>query len=662
MLRVMENKRIFSYIDTILRVIHVNVTLDELGDVPSIRTRIEKMDTSPTAKRLFLKHLLERLPGSHEKTYRDHVHEFHHYWQSLFYPFLYFVHVIEYMTIQEIAKSIRLTNIQIIPINGIKIHPEFRTNLEYLTISFTLVWDSEQLSLQQDPSGNKNNGSVWESFTFNDFIEDPTSIFEYKMTTADPNGGGYSAWLKNPANNAYKKLYRFLEKIVGSENAYNILPMLVQVAFHTTEPASGLCNVFNYWYRMKNLKAKSFFPTFHDYLDTKFLLEIHYPVKDIDFNEPIALSHLPTVYIGEKIIENLIAFNFSVGQELNYYPLADHFRKYQANRSSSPEVENFLFDPKPNIGSLLREFEPFAIHQFIIDFHGRNSTITVGKDFAHKKFNNDTWTFSQLLKELMKSVTTTQAIISDHLNVLPHNCHHLKCPYYPLGKCRGWNAIPQNYETCGFPFWFGWFYNFRIDVARNEYIKLFEGEVEEYRKQYFINSYRGQEHEYLMSEEDPEEYILTISQEHIREDPEGKRFEGFIDLLCQKNGKIKQDLFGKITLDFYSYDNDKRELFEIPEVVDWISKTKKHVPEFLLFINFNKEPEEKLFLFVPMFVPFQKRGLEDGILAIEFIQPDYQDFWMGEMELLHRQMIKENYDEYLILSQLKKILIHVNNN
>ena len=465
----MENERVFTYIDTILRIIHINLNLTNQKNANKILDYVNSLETSRIAKSHFLQEIFDREFTSNPKTNHLFQHELHHYWQSLFYPFLYLVHIMEYMSIQQAANEIRSTGMESMPIDSIHLIPAYVTNMEYLTIEFILIWKDERLVAGGLSDMDIDSDYLHEKFTLNDFIEDPTSIYEYKITTSSPSGSDYSQWLRNPANNSYKKLYRFLEKIVGSENAFATLPMLIQLAFHTTEPASAFCNSFNHWYRTKKLKDEAFVPTFNDYLDCKLALDVYYPGQVIILNKRIKLIDLPTVFINEKLIDQLINYDFSTGQKLSYYPLADHFRKYHHARRMNPAMEGFLFDPRPNNLYLIKELMPFAIHHFLLGLNGRNSFIRIGNDFSNKRLYRDSMPFDHYLKEVIKITSTTLAVTTDYLNVLPHHCHHTDCPYYAFNKCRQWNAIPKEYATCGFPFWFGWFFEYRIDLSRKEY-------------------------------------------------------------------------------------------------------------------------------------------------------------------------------------------------
>ena len=84
------------------------------------------------------------------------------------------------------------------------------------------------------------------AFCMQDLLESIATIFDYKIANTDHSSESYERWINNPVNKGYKNLYKFLSAKFGRDFAYDLLPVLVQIAFHTTEPLSAFCHAVSY--------------------------------------------------------------------------------------------------------------------------------------------------------------------------------------------------------------------------------------------------------------------------------------------------------------------------------------------------------------------------------------------------------------------------------
>ena len=94
----------FSYIDTALRIVYINRNLR--NDKPYAKTLakiLNQIDTSPDQYNYLMNRVMidqVRDPKVNSLLY----HEAHHYWQSLFYPFLFVIHWVEFRMLFELKQ------------------------------------------------------------------------------------------------------------------------------------------------------------------------------------------------------------------------------------------------------------------------------------------------------------------------------------------------------------------------------------------------------------------------------------------------------------------------------------------------------------------------------------------------------------------------------
>src|SRR4051812_40481037 len=85
-----------SYLDTTLRIIHVNRHSELTQETTdAINQFMEQSETSGPIRREFIRRFLETEHKTNEELLKVLSHEFHHYLQGLFYPFLYYLSWLE---------------------------------------------------------------------------------------------------------------------------------------------------------------------------------------------------------------------------------------------------------------------------------------------------------------------------------------------------------------------------------------------------------------------------------------------------------------------------------------------------------------------------------------------------------------------------------------
>jgi len=634
-----------SYLDTTLRIIHIN----RYSGLPqettdAMREYMKEAETSAPIRREFITQHLLTEHNTNEEMLKVLSHEFHHYLQGLFYPFLYYLSWLELDNLMYLGKDLKDSTADSYPISSLHMNDDFFRNYYFLHQLVEFYIDQAHLKIRI-PETETYGSNV---FTLNDLLEDATTIFEYRINVENPNAEDFEKWINNPANNCYKKTYRFLKTVLGRENTFNLLPLIVQVAFSCTDPLSGFCGAVSYInIRGLNYKKRPMHELFKDvmsFLESKMGRIVLAPSKHhFLMNIPASTVHYENM--------QLVTARAEGGTGALHFPLNLQFKKVAARIQSDPSYQTHILQAnKATFQELLKEFYPFAIHYHYKDFDGRNGTIVMGEEYRDAKTPQG-HTYPFYVKELIKIKETHMALFSKIHSSIDNNCHHQDCSYYSLGLCKLWNSIPLNFKDCGFPQWFAYLFQRKIDLANKTLIKITKEEADANYEEYSRRSSKSRSFEYKLLNPG---YLLTIDAQDIKDERSKTMFPDFIAFLKEEYKESNQTLFSSISLDFYGYNHDPRPIFSIPEVTNFIRESKKLVPELLYYINFDSEIDHK-FILLPMFVEHETKEV-DGQFQIFAGPLAIPKFALAEVRIWREFLTKNNLPATdLIFKTLNKI-------
>ena len=635
----------FSYLDTALQVIHINVE-SQLNDEQHVAFKgfLEESETSRHARsELLSQHLKQHLQSDPELK-RKITHETIHYLQAIYYPFLYYINWLEYHNLMQLRESLKRSDLESVVLNEIRMTPQLANNYRLTSIKFQFYWNNNQLML-----GGLAEPISLNAFCMQDLLESVTTIFDYKIANTDYSSSGYERWINNPANKGYKNLYKFIATKFGRDFAYDLLPVLVQIAFHTTEPLSAFCHAVSYIAIIINdhtiLPVEQYPPLILAWLEEKLGLVTPDPEKDLIIQE------LKVGVIRHEQLHRVA--EYSQYNEISlHYPQSFHFKKFLGE--TNEDIKSFLIHADiANFDAVTEKYFPFAIHYYFLDFGGRNSTLFISPEYLNR-VTPDKLDYATYAKEMMKFKESTMALFSNTVTEAPHNCHHVTCGYYETNLCRKWNAIPKVSDTCGFPSWFTWFYYRKIDLKQGLLKKVEKVEADLNWEIYWSQSHKKRGFEYL---EKNGIYILTISKSDI-EKGEAKPFlENLIRHLTKEKGLKGEQLFGVLSFDFFEYNTDPRELFEIPEVCKWFRKLKSDYPELFCLLDMEQHYHLRTVL-LPILVKYEKVSSNAEGFLIKFDEKELEQFLLHEGTIFMQFMLKHRITDLSKPTKNFTILAH----
>jgi hypothetical protein len=621
----------FSYIDTALRVIYINrsssLTVEEQQQLKIV---LEEAETSRHIRKHLLRKFIQDQIKNNASIHHLLIHEIHHYFQGLCYPFLYYLNWLEFDNLMHIRNLIKTDKTESFQLDQVMLLGKFRNNATFTTQQFELFWDKKRLWVRS-PEENSRSQAV---FSLYDLLEDVTTIFQYKITENSPTADGFYAYVQNPSNKCYKRLYRFLVKEMGKQYAYDLLPVLVQVAFSTTEPISAFCNavsLINYqldYYDM--LPIEEVYDFLMERLTKSWGTYTIDPVKDMFFQD------LPVRVLRREDIGPLVEFSYEQA-DFMHYPLSLHAMKMTRLSAKQPEVLLSLLTIDPDkFRYLVSQFYPFAIHYHFFENNGRNGAFFVGGDFEDKKTPLGI-EYGYYIKELIKIKEVTQGLLTKVHEHVPSTCHHTDCSYYPLGLCRKWNSVPNKAEDCGFPDWFSFIFYRQIRLSDRTLVKINKEEADLHWERYISRSHKDRKFDFIKTKSG---FLLTVGKDDFEGRDRQNVIVDFISYLNREEGIEKANLFGKIAFDFYEFDEDPRPIFDIPELRSWLQKTWVLLPDLLCYIDFNNEVDH-LFVVLPALIKHKKKVMPGGNYEIHYDERDWQKFMLNQAAVF-RKFHQEN--------------------
>ena len=639
----MKSPTYFSYVDTSLRIIYLNIWSN--FDDPSInflKALNEEYKYAPRLKNKFKSQIIDQNFRKNSILQTLLLHEWHHYLQSIYYPYLYYLTFIEFKTIfncqiqiQNFAKDLDFSDGKFLLLNK-----EVYTNLTYQLFRSRFYWDGNH-TLNFTIENIKKYNILENEFCIIDLIENVTSIFQFNTAFGkDANWEDYWFWIRDPINKTYKNLYLFLSKEIGYEKAYKILPLLTQLSFHTTEPIQAFCILFNHlnlFYNEENLSQ-----SFEGGLN---LLEAIFPSGELDVQGNLFIEKSQIHFITRTNYEKIIEESF-------YFPLSIPAKKLLDLKNLNNTFETLLIsvNESGNIEKLWDEFQPMAVVYNFLDFSVRENAVVYQfdvKTILGEKSEN-------YLSEMTRLRDITLSLISPYNSELPHNCHHVDCEFYSLNLCRRWNAIPLTPDVCEFPYWFAKTFNKEILPAEQRLRHLItEADFEEIAmKESLIKRKLRQRLSWDYFIDKTGKYTLAILKE-IVEKNDTDYFVSFTDMLHEKSPY--SDLGASILLNFEDFLEDEREVFEIPEIINWFHKLKQNFPQLFYFLNLEEEKDKGIYI-ISFFVPHVVQHMNNKKFQITFEKERLPQFFKAEFYTFSKFCNHHSLDP---VTYYKKVFKHI---
>ncbi|SHM58525.1 hypothetical protein SAMN05444266_10988 [Chitinophaga jiangningensis] len=577
-------KKYFSYVDTALRIVHINTDLKQGADAAAINSFFERFNYNHKAKSGAIHELFLHYMTDHEFL-RVYQHEALHFWQTFFYPYLYYISCLEFNTIRQITGEIRASPSELAPPTYC-INENAALNLEYQSIKFGFSMVDGMLQCQPAAITDAED-----CFSLIDLIENATTIMQFSlfrsMEEEPRTPSHFLKWIKDPENKCYKNLYYFIYHSFGGEFAFNYLCMCVQLAFHTSEPITGFIHCVNTLQLLvEEGKAVPGKNNRNIYKVLEVLLHYGFqPVQNREkFLQERLIKELEVGFIPTDLYEQIVEQN---DKHIIYHSGKD----FHAILKDKPDIRvDFATDFNVDLWKFLNEnMEIMAVDLNFLQLKRTNNATL----FARRLVNVLPFKgikdlkLPQYIIENIKRKDTTMSLLSetfsDYKTFVPRSCHFTDCPYFPAGLCWKWKHIPvTGYEDCRFPAFFESTYEKRYDPQKKLLVCSTKAEVDASMVAYLkmhrkaVDIYRN----LRISSHHHDQDILIVSVDN--------------DTICRSNyfaesiSFIDQELHpdtiqSKIVLDF---DLDMEEyLCNIPEVITFVKNLQKDIPHFLYYLN-----------------------------------------------------------------------------
>jgi hypothetical protein len=560
-----SSRKYFSYVDTALRTLYFNLeSLYDDGYVSKLQHSIRTYENAPLMKSILLKEIIDFNFTKNEPLSYLFFHEWHHYLQSLAYPFAYYLSWIELKTILTAQDSIQKHQ-QDIDLQGgkfIRLNNEVYNNLTYQIYNYEFQLSNGWLNVNTENINPVADDNV---FCITDLIENSTSVFHYKIIhRTESTASGYWKWLRNPRNKSYKNLFFFLSAEIGYEKTYELLPLLTLLSFYVTEPLHAFCTLFN--------QRTLFTEDLQANLSIgKDILSALYTEVNFRNNDYFFVQETPVGLISDD------QFNYLL-EKTKVFPLSMPAARFHKERAT---LEEAILTPEHSSAfeHLSSQYQPMAIHYNFTDFNTRETGFVYNMDV--RQINGER---SELyLAEIAKLKDVTLSLISPFNKSLPKTCHHKDCPYFDFGLCHRWNSIPIDYRKCSFPTWFAMNFSKEIIPEKRLLRHLHQKEIDDFaEKNKKLKELHQDKHKWqYIFDEEHSTYNLFILRETV-EKIDVLYTISFLDMLVSQHGFEK--IANSVSLTFDGFDDDV-EIFSIEKVVEWFKLLKAQLPELFFYIN-----------------------------------------------------------------------------
>ena len=405
---------------------------------------------------------LELLRSEYESTM---VHEFHHFFQLVAFPFQYLQALRELCLVMGLLQSIAGPyRDEVLTLDQIELPSIWEWTLSAPTRGWALsVVDDALRILAPDLDAGAEGVPSPSSISEVALLEESTSVFEFQALRGERGSGEeYRAWLRQgPAR--YSAVFRWLERRFGTDETYAALPALARASFHTTEPCVTFATLLkeapariapaasigsdSYYLRVVDLLA-DLLPTLRE--------GSNYPAP----NEPRPAPPSEPLFIRPADVARWITaepWQMAGAAAAFYYSgLVDGtFETTDLLRPFDPQALSRLWTLTPMM-LIIRLRHPGVLPR---DAIGVVSPLVASvpwpPDQAGTQAENNSRpvSYRDAAGELQRIRAVGLALARVPL-AIGHNCHHTDCPIHRFGACRWWTAIPREWPQCTFPAWF----------------------------------------------------------------------------------------------------------------------------------------------------------------------------------------------------------------
>lgn len=594
----------FSFLDTTFRRIHFNFDshLSE-GARPHFYDFLKSFEGSNKQKAELADYLRNEISKNDLGFWILHAHEYCHFLQTFFYPYLYLLSYFQFKALIRFPIQVKETK-EDIDIDKIWFSEKIDENFKISSQKFPFYWNGNELTI---PESEQGHNIRW--FSLNDFVENATSIFQFQIITDNKsNYDDYYEWISYPSNKVYKNVYLFLEKKVGKATAFNMIRKLTQVMFRTTDPVPVFRSLVNYW--IKNHSDK-------EDLEIEYLEVLVNSIKQessiIDLHGLFSVFDLPeTRYIG---LDDFL----SILVQTEEYPLSHLIKSFVNKYNIYEEYNNCIIeiDREKFFKLYYNDFKPHLVQYYFQDLElNLKPLIELCDNYFEIKINikgKDIGDFYYVLNNQMKIADTSFEIIqSKSDDLIPMNCSIKECPIYHIKLCRTWKSTPKNYNDCTFPIFFKLLFSKKIDAKNRKllHIEINEQELEkEYKEKLDLHNNIARVNFAIIYNRN----VLIIPKDELINDA-SDYFNLFIKILIEDKDYSYKDLFNSVFIQFKGFEDDKREVYEIPEIVNWVFNLKESIPELFYYLNweidhYSEPPKTQPTVILPMFLKYIKHEL-----------------------------------------------------
>lgn len=447
-----KNLNINSYIDNTMRYIFIT-SKDQFVDIDN--SSFHKMP-----RKVYLETLYKAIPSRIKfDRHKSLLHEYHHGFQTVFYPFLYLQSWLEQETIMLCGQYFKSEK-EDLPIEGIAIPEEFRNTLSFQSDRIRLIVKGiNDLEFIPHSSSQEYPDDV----SLIDLLENATSIFEYRAIAGkDHSSSEFCKWLK--INVRYQNIFWMLSKLIGIDAAYNYLPVITLVSFHTTYPMGAFWSLANF-IAMNG---------FHE----------GYLLEDIDFLHDMLMKHIqrePFPKVQDiiahpplkSIPKTTITFNSyqSIVDQTPFHTAYHMAQRYLLMTKKDKDFPKLFYHPdvEENLRKIAYSVPPPVI---IVNLsppylHDVDRVVFIDNEYAQIPFPlGKNMTYGAMTLELLRQKDFFWRLFNPSLNeeVQPR-CPHKDCESYSTKVCSFWPSHSEKSE-CWFAEWLYNNYMRKVDIKR----------------------------------------------------------------------------------------------------------------------------------------------------------------------------------------------------
>jgi hypothetical protein len=435
-----------SNFDTTLGGVFYNVRSVAIPEVAAILAEArDRRRESDEKRQEFLDKVMSWVAVRH---YPLVAHEWGHSLQAITHPALYLRCLREFSAIATVLAVLRETPTPV-PVPFIPSEP-WGTELILPTHRVRISISDEGMPELEDPG---EDWPQWNDVSEVDLLEDSALIFQYKAEIGSHGQvGGYRRWLQQSQGRS-ARVFNFLTKYMPAADAYVALPPLVMAANLTNWPVhSFVCllsmmvrekvgapsemGVDIYWRYLEN-GVRSSYPK-GERPDPRRLLEQEGEPRRIDRDGMLSLASEISLNPLSPVIQK--AWQEEGQIERLRHGMLNPFEVFEREHRAPAEWVTPFGPPLVGVrvmGEIEIGIMPIEISPTVIE-HGALPSEQAWKEH---------------IVELMRVKAFVFSAATPLLRSLPHNCPHSDCEFHPLGMCRGWVNIPEDFRDCNFPEW-----------------------------------------------------------------------------------------------------------------------------------------------------------------------------------------------------------------